>query len=150
VKIRFVFVMLACLALSCRIVCAGEPASDGRPDQSGDHTARKEQKSGPGDRANLSVPGLLKSQAHSKSSNPPNPRQNLEGSSPHAKSAPVQAARAGHPTPVRPLPGFSRPVASPLTSLHHRGANPAVITGSAQFANRNTGKLDGAEVHRRP
>jgi hypothetical protein len=162
VKICFVFVTLACLALSFRIGYAGEPhpsparqggverAPDQFRDRSDDHTAGKEKTSRGAAPAALRVAGSPKSQEHSEPSNAPNPRQNLEGSPPHARSAPIQNARSGHPMPVRPLPGLSRPAVPPLTSLHHRGANPAVITGSAQVANRNTGKLDGAEVHRRP
>lgn len=149
-NIRFVFVVLACLALTCRISYADKPAPDGQRDRSDEHIAGKEKGPRRKDRASLRVSRLPNGQGHSKPFNALNPRQNLERSSPDAKSAPIQNATAGHSIPVRPVPGLSRPAAPLPTNLHRRSTNPAVITGSAHVPNRNTGKIDGAEVHRRP
>lgn len=51
--------------------------------------------------------------------------------------------------PVRPArvirPAFPLP-----NNVHHHGANPAVIGGSANSSSRSTGAIDGTDVHRRP
>jgi hypothetical protein len=43
-----------------------------------------------------------------------------------------------------------RPTAPHLTAVRHRGANPAVIGGSANWAAGNVGAISGTSVHRRP
>ncbi len=43
-----------------------------------------------------------------------------------------------------------RPSAPSLNNVRHRGANPAVIGGSANSARRNGGAISGTSVHRRP
>jgi len=43
-----------------------------------------------------------------------------------------------------------RPTAPSVNNVRHRGANPAIIGGSAKPVVRNTGAIDGTTVHRRP
>lgn len=43
-----------------------------------------------------------------------------------------------------------RAAAPPLSNVRHRGPNPAVIASSTDVSKRNTGALDGKQVHRRP
>lgn len=77
--------------------------------------------------------------------------------------APRKAQRSRRGGPARPnlpkqLPGrpparSPRPVgpaAAPLSNVRHRSSNPAVITGSAGPGKRNTGAINGNQVHRRP
>jgi hypothetical protein len=148
---RFLFVMLVCLAFTCRISYADKTASNGQRNLNADHTPRRDQKPRRRNRENLGVPRPPKSPAHTQPAHSLNPPQNWERFSPDAKVVSPLNARVSHSTPVRPLFGnFSRTAAPPLTSLHHRSTNPAVISGAARVANWNTGAIDGAQVRRKP
>jgi hypothetical protein len=50
---------------------------------------------------------------------------------------------------VRP-PSAVRPTVPPLNNSRHRGANPAVIGGSANSGGRNSGVINGTHMNRRP
>jgi hypothetical protein len=124
VKIRFVVVMLACLALICRI---------GYGDSGAGFSLRRA--------SARPVP------APTGKASPA--RQGGVERAPDRYPHPSDDHIAGKEKTSRGA-GLARPNAPPLTNPHHHGANSAVITGSTHVANRNTGKLDGAEVHRRP
>jgi hypothetical protein len=55
----------------------------------------------------------------------------------------------GKRPPVRPLshPGVAAPK---LGNARHLSPNPAIVAGSADLSKRNTGTIDGKQVHRRP
>jgi len=73
-----------------------------------------------------------------------------------AKSALIQNETTNRGLPVR-LTSVRPSVASLGSSLNplsdnvrHRGPNPAVVRGSANSANRNTGAINGTGMRRRP
>jgi len=66
--------------------------------------------------------------------------------SPHRSETRLPAPAA----PPRAATVRARAVAPPLSTVRHRGSNPAVIAGSADLGKRNTGAIDGKQVHRRP
>jgi len=65
-----------------------------------------------------------------------------------AKSGLIQRETINSARPVRPT-NVTRPSAPLLNNTRHRGANPAVIGGSA-ISDRNTGAINGNRVHRKP
>ncbi len=65
-----------------------------------------------------------------------------------AKSASIQRETINSARPIRPT-NVTRPSAPLLNNARHRGANPAVIGGSA-ISDRNTGAINGSRVHRKP
>ena len=69
-----------------------------------------------------------------------------------AKGGSIQNETTGRPLPVRPA--SVRPSVASLNPLpnnvHHRGPNPAVVSGSANSRNSNTGAINGTGMHRRP
>ena len=66
-----------------------------------------------------------------------------------AKAGSIQNATAGKAQPVR-SPSVAHPVALSPYTVRHRGANPAVIGGSAGPGNRNTGAINGTRMNRKP
>jgi len=58
-----------------------------------------------------------------------------------------QAARGALPARTS---GAARPAAPLLGSARHRGANPAVVGGSASAAVRNAAALNGTAMKRKP
>ena len=66
-----------------------------------------------------------------------------------AKGGVVQRETTHKTGLVRPASG-SRPTAPSFDNVRHRGANPAVIGGSANSTRRNAGAISGTSVHRRP
>jgi hypothetical protein len=60
----------------------------------------------------------------------------------------TQRATINSARPIRPT-NVTRPSAPLLNNARHRGANPAVIGGSA-ISVRNTGAVNGTRVHRKP
>jgi hypothetical protein len=70
------------------------------------------------------------------------PRPSAAVRKPHQAAGESARSRPVHsPSPIRA-------VAAPLSKLRHRSPNPPVVTGSANLS-RNTGVLDGTQVHRR-
>ena len=65
-----------------------------------------------------------------------------------AKGGLTQQETGNRAMPVRP-PSVSRSTAPSPNNVRHRGANPAVIGGSA-ISDRNTGAINGTRVHRKP
>jgi hypothetical protein len=70
-----------------------------------------------------------------------------------AKVGLIQNETASNAMPVGP-PGTVRPTAVTLNpsfnNVRHRGPNPAVVSGSANSASRNTGAINGTRMHRKP
>lgn len=66
-----------------------------------------------------------------------------------AKAGSIQNATVSKAQPVRP-PSAVRPAAPPAVNVRHRGANPAVIGGSAVPTSRNTAAINGTRMSRRP
>ena len=123
---RFLFVMLACLALAGGIADAAASIPDVRGGRSG-HAAKPRRPAGQGPAQLRAAKKLPK----------------LPARSPSALAASPQAR------PLR-LPASIKPVASGLSLVPHRSPNPAIIAGSPNPNRRNTGALDGRQVHRRP
>ena len=76
----------------------------------------------------------------------------LAGYSGAGKSGLVQKETTNRGLPVksasvRPNVASLHPLAN---NVHHRGPNPAVVGGSTNSGNRNTGAIDGTGMHRRP
>jgi len=65
-----------------------------------------------------------------------------------AKGGPPQGKTVNNASRVR-RPSVVGPSASVLNNARHRGANPAVIGGSA-MSDKNTGTINGNRVHRKP
>lgn len=65
------------------------------------------------------------------------------------KAPGVQNPAAGKRPPAT-LTGRSRVAAPALSDARHRTPNPAMVAGSAGVSKRNTGAIDGKQVHRRP
>jgi hypothetical protein len=51
--------------------------------------------------------------------------------------------------PIR-LSSTARPAAPPVSSVRHRGPNPAVIAGSVNPGRTSNGAIDGTRMHRKP
>jgi hypothetical protein len=66
-----------------------------------------------------------------------------------AKGGFIQQETVKGAPPVRSA-NVIRPTAPLLNNVRHRGANPAVICGSANSDGRNTEAINGTGVHRRP
>jgi hypothetical protein len=146
---RFVFALLAGLALICQPDYADKTASDGQRDRSSDRDAREQRRSPREGLENSKLRKPLPERGgHSVPPNLRHPRQDFERPSPGPRGTPIPNATADRRTPVRPQ-AFSR-LAPSLIRPTHRSTNPATIAGSAVVRNRNTGAIDGAQVHRRP
>jgi hypothetical protein len=69
-----------------------------------------------------------------------------------AKGGLIRNETANRGSPVRPV--SVRPSVATLNPLpnnvHHRGPDPAVVRGSANFGDRNAGVINGTGMHRRP
>ena len=67
------------------------------------------------------------------------------GPFPTAKGAAIQKPVAGgsRPGPPKPAPPM-------LSNVRHHSPNPAVISGSTNLSMRNTGAIDGRQIHRQP
>jgi hypothetical protein len=90
-----------------------------------------------------------KNRQHSLSGNALNLHQTASGKSVcAAKGGPPQSKTVNNAPPVREASAV-RPSAPLLSNARHRGANPAVIGGSAT-SDRNTGAINGNRVHRKP
>jgi len=74
-----------------------------------------------------------------------NPQRSSAGTSSTVKGAAIQNPIAGRSRP-RP-PSAAAPL---LNNVRHRSPNPAVISGTANPSTRNTGAIDGRQIHRRP
>jgi hypothetical protein len=61
----------------------------------------------------------------------------------------IQNGAVNNTQPVRP-PSVVRPTVQSPNNVRHRGANPAVIGGSANSDSRNTGAINGTRMIRRP
>jgi hypothetical protein len=134
---RFVFLMLASAAWLFGASYA---------DQSRGQPLRKPERSG---RVKLANPVLRKPlpSARRPSAAVRKFRQYADGSFPATRNGPIQIAPTGRTRPGRP-PSPVRAAAAPPSKIRHRSPNPAVITGSVSLS-RNTGGIDGAQVHRR-
>jgi hypothetical protein len=66
-----------------------------------------------------------------------------------AKDGLSQNETVNNARPVR-SPSVVRPSVPSLNNVRHRGANPAVVDGSASTDSRNTGAINGTRMNRRP
>lgn len=137
----FLLALWACLGL---IPCAGY--ADEQREQSNEHPLLKPPRSG--HKALEEVKPhkqLAKPAAHLPSAIARNPRRGSVGSFSTVRGATIQSRIAGKSRP-RP-PSAAAPL---LSNVRHRSPNPAVISGTANLSMRNTGAIDGRQVHRRP
>jgi hypothetical protein len=65
------------------------------------------------------------------------------------KNGLIQRKTVNSVVPVRTA-NVNQPTVPLRNNARHRGANPAVIGGSANSAGRNSGAINGTGVHRRP
>lgn len=77
----------------------------------------------------------------------------------HGHSAGTRVPKPMLRRPAAPPAPKLRPLRQPVTTgapdappvtVRRRNSNPAIISGSAEVTNRNTGSLDGRQIHRRP
>jgi hypothetical protein len=59
---------------------------------------------------------------------------------------PVRSTSAVRPT----VASLDQPLNPSLNNVRHRGPNPAVVGGSANFHNTNSGAIDGTRMHHKP
>lgn len=79
---------------------------------------------------------------------------NLHRSGSHNSSGAVtgglsQQSRVNSGSPIQ-RPNAIRPTVPLLNNARHRGANPAIVSGTANSGGRNTGAINGTGVHRKP
>ena len=132
--------------VACVVLIPGAGYADEKPDQSNQHPPLK--RPGSGRKAVAEVKPhkqFAKPAAHLPSAIARNPRRGSVGSFPTVKGAAIQNPNAGRSRP-RP-PSAPAPL---LSNLRHRSPNPAVISGTANLSTRNTGAIDGRQMHRRP
>jgi hypothetical protein len=84
---------------------------------------------------------LPKVPAHVRSSSAVNPRRAANAPAPIAKGVPIRNPKTVS-SPRSPSPA--------LGSIRHHSSNPPVISGTANISPRNTGAIDGRQVHRQP
>jgi hypothetical protein len=131
---------------ACVVLIPGAGYADGQRDQSSEHAALKPPRAGHKALAAVKPPKqLAKPAAHLPSAIARNPRRGSVGSFSTVRSATIQNPIAGGSRP-RP-PSAAAPL---LRNVRHRSPNPAVISGTANLSMRNTGAIDGRQVHRRP
>jgi len=148
VKTHFILVMLAGEALFCGAGYAAQAAADKPPDQTG-HALAKRQRSRRGGLVRPLPKPLPKRPAHVPLAGAMNPLQGSGAPSATARSSLIPNPTGGRRPAVRSL-GPAGPAASPLRNVRHRSPNPAIVAGSADLGKRNTGAIDGDQVHRRP
>jgi len=145
-----IVVLFAFVAL---IPCAGYADEAGSPEQ-------RDQNAGPvpsnAPRSGRKAPvkskprkQLPKPPAHRPPARVMNLRRGSSGPSPAARSPVIENPIAGRSRPVR-LPVAARTPTPLLSSVRHHSPNSAVISGSTNLSTRNTGSIDGRQVHRRP
>ena len=124
----------------------GSP-SDGRPDNH--QVSGKNHPRSPAATARDRPQQLSKNRRRSPSGNAIRLNQTASGKSVGAaKGGPPQTRTVNNVPPIR-QPSAVRPSGPILNTARHRGANPAVIGGSAT-SDRNTGAINGSRVHRKP
>jgi hypothetical protein len=130
---------------ACIVLIPGAGYADGQRDQSSEHAALKPPQSGHKALAPAKPPKqLAKPAAHLPSAIARNPRRGSVGSFSTVRGATIQNPIAGRSRPRPP-----NAVALLLSNVRHC-PNPAVISGTANLSMRNTGAIDGRQVHRRP
>jgi hypothetical protein len=134
---RFVFLIFACVAWLFGASSA---------DQSHGQSPRKSERSVPVKPTKLTIHKKLPN-GHRPFAAVRNPRQGYDGSFPATRNGLIGNAPTGRTRAARP-PNPVGAAAAQLSKMRHRSPNPAVITGSANFS-RNTGAIDGTQVHRR-
>jgi len=141
----FLLALLAGLAL---IPAAGH--ADEKRDQSNQQPLLKPAQSGHKALAEANPHKQLpKRPAHRPPARVMNLRRGSSGPSPAARSPVIENPIAGRSRPVR-LPVAARTPTPLLSSVRHHSPNSAVISGSTNLSTRNTGSIDGRQVHRRP
>jgi hypothetical protein len=93
------------------------------------------------------LPNNRKRSSSGNAMNAHQPRSNTRTTA--TKSALIQWDSKHSVLPVRTA-SVSRPAAPSPSNARHRGANPAVIGGSANSYGGNSGAINGTRVHRRP
>ena len=135
---RLRLALFACLALIPGAGHADEQRSGGqaplKPPQSGHKAAAKAKP----------LKQLLKSAPHPPPAIATNRGRGSVGSFPTVKGAAIQNPIAGR-IRTRP-PSAAAPL---LSNVRHHSPNPPVILGIANPSTRNTGAIDGRQVHRR-
>jgi hypothetical protein len=136
---RLGLALFACLALTTGAGYADEQRSGGqapsKPPKSGHKAAAKAKP----------LTQLRKPAPHPPSAIAPNRGRGSAGPFPTAKGAAIQKPVAGgsRPGPPKPAPPM-------LSNVRHHSPNPAVISGSTNLSMRNTGAIDGRQIHRQP
>jgi hypothetical protein len=131
---------------TCVILIPGGGDADEKRDQINEHPPLNTPRSGHKALAEAKPPKqLAKPASHLPSAIARNPGRGSAGSFSTVKGAAIQNPMAGRSRP-RP-PNAAAPL---LSSVRHRSPNPAVISGTANLITKNTGAIDGRQMHRRP
>lgn len=145
-----IVVLFACVAL---IPCAGyadkASSAEQRDERAGPvpfNAPRSDRKASVKSRPRKQLP---KPSEHRPPPRAMNPRRGSSGSSPTARGPVIQNPIAGRSRPSRQPVTAGNP-APLLSSVRHHSPNPPVIDGAANLSKRNTGSIDGRQVHRRP
>jgi len=154
-KTWLIFVVISCIALmrGTGYAASPEPSPRGPANASSDHV-RESEHAAPTDERNRfgshrSRASVIRPSAPKQLPNPPrhSTSRNAPGGPPRGGLVPSEIA---NPAPsVRPPTVVSLQAPS-LENVRHRGANPAIIGGSANSDARNTGALNGTRMPRKP
>ena len=136
------------------------PADGGKRQKEGNPSDEQRDRRHPSDenrqrgRASLTVANHLKQVPNNRKRSIPGNAMKLrqlgsDKSEGAAKGGIIQRVTVHSALPVRPA-SVIRPTVPLRNNVRHRGANPAVIGGSANSDGRNTGAINGTGVHRRP
>jgi len=121
---RLAFVLLACVTWTCHAADATRSVSEAHRNRSTEHSVERE-----------------------------NRRPRITVQAKPAIENPIRVHREHHPSlnarPARALTAV-RATAPSFMEPRYRGANTAVLNGSASLNKRNGGTIDGRQVHRRP
>jgi hypothetical protein len=130
----------------------GNPQEDRKPSVEGRNRSRRPGKNHPSSAASPKTsPKRVSNVRHG--SPPGNARSHHQLSSENrgdvAKSGLNHGGTSHSPQHVRRAEVI-RPTVPSLNNVRHRGANPAIVEGSAKPPGKNTGAIGGTSVHRRP
>ena len=131
----------------------GKNQNDGKPSDERRDPRHASDKNHQGSRASLTSANRPKQASNdrerSTSGNATNLHQPGLSKSGGVANGLSQKATVNNVLPVR-RPSVTRPIVPSPSNVRHRGANPAVIGGSANSDSRNTGAINGARMNRKP
>lgn len=145
---RFAVMTLLCAAPMCRPGYAEQPSASKLPMERAASGRTEPKRPELQHRAPAKLPLPSKPHARSRVQSPPNP---YPASARSATAGRSTVAGKNELTPIRPggQQSLRRPVASPLSTVRHRGPNPPAISGTSERFKENAAALDGRGVRAR-